>query len=106
MNKTAGYQYKLWYEKYFVEDFYDNVSIETSVDVDVIVLSKSAYIVPYSDFLLKFDSDGSVKQAGFVLHIEKFGKLGFLKDFYIKTENFESENVNKTHANINIQVIF
>uniref|UniRef100_A0AC34RR15 Uncharacterized protein n=1 Tax=Panagrolaimus sp. JU765 TaxID=591449 RepID=A0AC34RR15_9BILA len=74
VNKSEGYQYKLWFEQYHIEPHFDNVTINT-VDEDPIILKNFVYIVPYTDFAIQFDSDGSINQAGFILHIEKYGQF-------------------------------
>uniref|UniRef100_A0AC34R2V1 CUB domain-containing protein n=1 Tax=Panagrolaimus sp. JU765 TaxID=591449 RepID=A0AC34R2V1_9BILA len=72
LNKSEGYQYKLWFERYHVEPHFDNVAVDI-IGGDPIKLKNSVYIVPYTDFVVQFDSDGSINQAGFILHIEKYG---------------------------------
>uniref|UniRef100_A0AC34RD29 CUB domain-containing protein n=1 Tax=Panagrolaimus sp. JU765 TaxID=591449 RepID=A0AC34RD29_9BILA len=75
LNKTEGYQYKLWFEQYHVEPYFDNVAVDTPTYDDPITLKNSVYIVPYTEFAIQFDSDGSINQAGFILHIEKYGQF-------------------------------
>uniref|UniRef100_A0AC34RC21 CUB domain-containing protein n=1 Tax=Panagrolaimus sp. JU765 TaxID=591449 RepID=A0AC34RC21_9BILA len=72
LNNSEGYQYKLWFEQYHVEPHFDNVTVDTAIPGIPTTLKNSVYIVPSTDFVLKFDSDGSINQAGFILHIEKY----------------------------------
>uniref|UniRef100_A0AC34RLT5 Uncharacterized protein n=1 Tax=Panagrolaimus sp. JU765 TaxID=591449 RepID=A0AC34RLT5_9BILA len=75
LNKSEGYQYKLWFEQYHVEPYFDNVVVDTPIYDVPTTLKNSVYIVPYTDFAVQFDSDGSINQAGFILHIEKYGQF-------------------------------
>uniref|UniRef100_A0AC34Q8P7 CUB domain-containing protein n=1 Tax=Panagrolaimus sp. JU765 TaxID=591449 RepID=A0AC34Q8P7_9BILA len=72
LNKSEGYHYKLWFEQYHIEPYFDNVTVDTPISSVPTTLENSVYIVPYTDFVIKFDSDGSINQAGFILHIEKY----------------------------------
>lgn len=79
MKKTEAsaddYRYKLWFEEYQIESNFDNVAIETTTELDPFILKNSKYIAQYTDLMLKFDSDGLINQAGFILHIQKYGWL-------------------------------
>lgn len=71
-------QYKFWFEHYYIADFFDKITLETSTSFSSILLQDGLYskfIAPKADLLFRFDSDDSINEAGFVMHIKSFGKL-------------------------------
>lgn len=76
-----GHQYIFWFEHYFL-DWYDTVTLETGVLFNQFFINNVIpFVAPNADLLFRFDSDDSVNQAGFVLHVEKIGKGVFLIRF-------------------------
>lgn len=74
-DSSEHFQYRFWFEHYHVADWFDNVNLETSLSfkLDTLKIINDVKITaPQTELLFTFNSDDSVNQAGFILHIQKF----------------------------------
>lgn len=75
INKTTDNNFAFWLDKYSYESAFDNVTSEVSLKSGITLIQRDkVYLSPPANLYLRFDSDGSIQEAGFSLIVYQFGK--------------------------------
>ena len=68
------------FETFHLEAAYDNVTVQNLSELGAIkMLPGRTYISPFYDILFKFDSDGSITQAGFKVKIYQYRNVSLFQ---------------------------